>query len=144
MTEADGKAWRQTIFYPFFHASKYGRGAALRPVMTTGTHRTSKHEEVTDVEAIPVYNEEKGQLTIFAVNRLTSEEVPFEADLRGFEGYEVTDYQALESDDMYLVNTASEEKVKPVTKTDYKYSNGSFEAVLKPASWNVIVLSKKQ
>ena len=144
MTEADGKAWRQTIFYPFYHASKYGRGAALRPVMTTGTHKTSKHEDVTDVEAIPVYDEEKGQLTIFAVNRLTSEEVPFEVDLRGFEGYEVAEYQALESDDMYLVNSAEEEKVKPVAKTDYKFEGTTFEASLKPASWNVIVLKKRQ
>ena len=142
MTESDGKAWRQTIFYPFFHASKYGRGAALRPVMTTGTHKTSKHEDVTDVEAIPVYNEEKDQLTIFAVNRLTKEDVPFEADLRGFEGYKVLEYQALESDDMYLTNSAAEEKVKPVTKSDYEYKDGQFSAVLKPASWNVIVLGK--
>ena len=142
MTEADGKAWRQTIFYPFFHASKYGRGAALRPVMTTGTHKTSKHDEVTDVEAIPVYNEEKDQLTIFAVNRLTKEDVPFEVDLRGFEGYKVLDYQALESDDMYLTNSAAEEKVKPISKSDYEYKDGQFSAVLKPASWNVIVLGK--
>ena len=31
MTENDGGAWRQTIFYPFLHASKYGRGIALQP-----------------------------------------------------------------------------------------------------------------
>ncbi len=31
MTErGGGPAWRQTIFYPFFHASRYGRGVVLR------------------------------------------------------------------------------------------------------------------
>ena len=103
--------------------------------MTTGTHKTSKHEEVTDVEAIPVYNEQKDQLTVFAVNRLTGEDVPFE-------GYKVIEYQALESDDMYLTNSAAEEKVKPVSKDDYKFEDGKFTATLKPASWNVIVLGK--
>ena len=70
--------------------------------------------------------------------------MPFEVDLRGFEGYEVAEYQALESDDMYLVNSAEEEKVKPVAKTDYKFEGTTFEASLKPASWNVIVLKKRQ
>ena len=140
MTETDGPAWRQTIFYPFLHASRFGRGYALQPVITTGKHDTSNHEDVTDVEAVAVYNEELGQTTIFAVNRRTDEEVSFEADLRGFEGYEVQEYLALEGTDMKAVNSALEEKVKPVERRDYTFSDGIFTAQMKPASWNVIVL----
>ena len=33
MTEPGGPAWRQTIFYPFAHASRYGRGRVLRSVI---------------------------------------------------------------------------------------------------------------
>ena len=33
MTEPDGKAWRQTIYYPFLHASRYGRGVVLQPLL---------------------------------------------------------------------------------------------------------------
>ena len=139
MTETDGPAWRQTIFYPFLHASRFGRGYALQPVITTGKHDTSNHEDVTDVEAVAVYNEELGQTTIFAVNRRTDEEVSFEADLRGFEGYEVQEYLALEGTDMKAVNSALEEKVKPVERRDYTFSDGIFTAQMKPASWNVIV-----
>ena len=29
MTETGGKAWKQTIFWPFYYASKYGRGEVL-------------------------------------------------------------------------------------------------------------------
>ena len=29
MTQNGGPAWRQTIFWPFFHASAYGQGTAL-------------------------------------------------------------------------------------------------------------------
>ena len=91
---------------------------------------------------IPVYNEEKQQLTIFAVNRLIDETVPFEVDLRGFEGYKVVEYQALESSDMLAVNSAEEEKVKPISKTDYEVTAAGFKAELSPASWNVFVLQK--
>ena len=142
MTETDGPAWRQTIFYPFYHASKYGRGVALRPVMKTTTHNTAKHENVTDVEAVPVYDEENGRLTIFAVNRTLNEDIPFEADLRGFEGYKVKEYSVLESDDMLVTNSAEEEKVKPSEKKDFEFKDGIFNTVLKSASWNVIVLEK--
>ena len=69
MTDAAGGAWKQTIFYPFMHASKYGRGIALQPVVSGTKHATAKHDEITDVESIAVYNEEKDEVTIFAVNR---------------------------------------------------------------------------
>ena len=39
MTEPNGAAWRQTIYYPYYFASRYGRGVALqlpsRPPATT-------------------------------------------------------------------------------------------------------------
>lgn len=142
MTETDGPAWRQTIFYPFLHASKYGRGYALNPVVSTGTHDTAKHSDVTDIESVAVYNEEKDEVTIFAVNRNTTEDVAFEADVRGFEGYTVKEYIVMESDDMKLVNSAAGEVVKPVLKEEYKLSDGIFETVMKKCSWNVIRLGK--
>ena len=144
MTEEgkDGKAWRQSIFYPFYHASKYGRGYALQPVISSGRHDTATHGEVTDVEAIAVYNEEQGEVTIFAVNRNTSESVEFEASLKGFAGYSVKGFEALESEDMLAVNSAEEEKVRPVKRDDYSMDGNVFSAVLKPASWNVIRFTK--
>jgi len=69
-----GAAWRQTIFYPFMHASKYGRGIVLQPVINSPLHDTSKHEDVTDIESVAIYNEEKEEVTIFAVNRNIHEE----------------------------------------------------------------------
>ncbi|HIT90031.1 MAG TPA: alpha-N-arabinofuranosidase [Candidatus Merdenecus merdavium] len=142
MTEEDGSAWRQTIFYPFLHASKYGRGYALQPVISTGTHNTSNHTEVTDIESVAVYNEEKEEVTIFAVNRNVDEDVVFEADVRGFRGFQVKEYIVLESDNMKLVNSSKKEAVVPKNRTDYVLKDGIFEAVMKKCSWNVIRLGK--
>ena len=43
---------------------------------------------------------------------------------------------------MLAVNSAEEEKVKPVEKNDYEVTESGFKAELSPASWNVIVLKK--
>ena len=142
MTEENGPAWRQTIFYPFYLVSKYGRGVALQPVMSGDDHATSKHDHVTDVEAVSVYNEEKEQVAVFAVNRNTEENVEFDVDLRGFEGYKVIDFQAMEGTDMKAVNSAAGEAVKPAARSDYRLDGGIFTANLKPASFAVIVLGK--
>ena len=144
MTEEgkNGKVFRPSIFYPFCHASRYGRGYALQPEIKTGKHPTSGHDEVTDIEAVAVDNEEAGEVTIFAVNRNTEEAVEFEAVLSGFEGYTVKEYLALEGTDMLTVNSAAEEKVAPVRRTDITVENNVVHTWMKPASWNVIRLSR--
>lgn len=137
--EKGGPAWRQTIFYPFEHASRYGRGTALKTELVTGTHSTSSHKDVTDVEAAAVLNKDKTVVTVFAVNRRLNEDIDFEVALDGFR---VKSWIALESDDMLITNDASCERVKPVEKSDYEYSNGVLNACLKASSWNVIVFRK--
>ncbi len=139
MTETDGPAWRQTIFYPFLHVSRYGRGTALTPVISTGTHDTACHCHVTDIEAAAVYNEEKGETAIFAVNRNITSDLEFEADIRGFTGYKVKEYLVLESDDRKLANSAYNSPVVPRRRTDFTLEGGIFKARLKACSWNVIV-----
>ena len=141
MTEDDGPAWRQTIFYPFLHASKYGRGYALQCPVSCGTHDTAKHSDVTDIESAAVYNDEKNEVTIFAVNRNTNDEVDFSADLRSFGKIDVAEHLVLESTDMRLENSAAGEKVAPRTVTEHKLDGGIFETVMKPCSWNVIRFS---
>src|SRR5699024_11851334 len=32
MTENEGSSWKQTIYYPYMHASIYGRGISIKPV----------------------------------------------------------------------------------------------------------------
>lgn len=142
MTQDDGGAWRQTIYYPFLHASRYGRGIALQSVVNSTKHDSRTHVDVTDVESVAVFNEEKDEVTIFAVNRSVKEDASFEADLRSFEGYQVKEYLALESDDMKIANSVSGEKVTPRKKTEYEWKDGMFRTVMKKCSWNVIRLGK--
>lgn len=142
MTDNDGGAWKQTIYYPFLHASLYGRGTALNSVITSTKHDSATHEDVTDVESVAVYNEEKEEVTIFAVNRNVKEEALFEADITSFAGYQVKEYLVMESDNMKLTNSLAGQKVIPHAKTDYELNDGIFTTKMKACSWNVIRLGQ--
>ena len=143
MTDANGGgAWKQTIFYPFMHTSKYGRGVALLPVISTPKFDTSKHVDVTAVEAVSVYNEEKEEVTIFAVNRSLQEDIELTTDVRSFEGYRLLEHIVLENDDLKAVNSFANEKVAPKNTEQSSLDAGTLTSVLHKASWNVIRLGK--
>ena len=142
MTRKGGGAWRQTIFYPFMHASNFGRGTVLQPVISTDKYDTKDFKEVPFVDSIPVFNEGKNELTIFAVNR-AQEKMEFECELKGFEDYSVIEHIVLENDDLKAVNTEDNpDNVKPHNNGNAKNDDGKVKADLSPLSWNVIRLAK--
>lgn len=143
MTEAGGgTAWKQTIFYPFMHASRYGRGTALLPVISTPRFDTSAHEDVTAVEAVAVYNQEQEEVSIFAVNRSLKEDAEFTVDVRSFEGCRILEHIVLEHEDLKAENGPSGEKVAPKKVNQSVLDQGIIKSLLHKASWNVIRLGK--
>ena len=115
----------------------------MRPLIISTSHDTSCHSHVSDIDAVAVYNEEKEEVTVFAVNRHPEEDIPFEASLGNFEGYRVQEYLAMESRDMKAVNSLSGEQVAPYRKTDYRMEGNVFSTVMRSCSWNVIRLGKE-
>ncbi len=144
MTETNGPAWKQTIYYPYLHASRYGRGTALQPVLYSTRHDTREYTDVYDVDAVAVYREEAEEVTIFAVNRDLEEGIEFTCDVRSFDGYELIEHIVLASDDLQAVNSAVKQAVQPRKEENTAINDGILTAVLRKASWNVIRLGKKQ
>lgn len=143
MTEEDGPAWRQTIYYPYLHASRFGRGIALNPALRSSRHDTRDFSSVTDVESAAVWNDEKEEITVFAVNRDLEEEIVLETDLRGFPGYRLHEHIVLEHGDLKAVNASGAQTISPKTVTDRgEQDGGILKSRLSPASWNVIRLKK--
>ncbi|MGH2819739.1 MAG: alpha-N-arabinofuranosidase, partial [Actinomycetota bacterium] len=64
-----GASWRQTSFYPFLHAVRFARGASLDARVECGSYESSRFGPVPFIEAGACWNEDAGELTIFAVNR---------------------------------------------------------------------------
>ena len=145
MTETGGGLCKQTTFYPLLHASKFGRGAALMPVVSSPKYDSRDFTDVPYLEAVAVMNEEHGELTVFAVNRHLEHPMMLDLDVKGFEGYRVSEHIVLENDDLKAVNTVlNPGTVAPAVKTDSISESGSLlEIRLEKASWNVIRLAGK-
>ncbi|MCI3920722.1 alpha-N-arabinofuranosidase [Paenibacillus sp. TRM 82003] len=139
MTSNGGGAWRQTIFYPFMHASAYGRGQSLVPLVQSPKYDTKTITDVPYLEAIAVHNEEAGEVTVFAVNRHLEEQLAVEVDLRSFGGCRLIEHIVLENDDLKAVNTEQQpDNVKPHHKGNASVDGFKISASLAKASWNVI------
>lgn len=139
MTENGGSTWAQTIFYPFMHASNYGRGTALAPVIQCDKYSTKNIKDIPYVETIGILNEEEKELTVFAVNRSLEDSIDLSIDLRDFENAKLIEHLVLEHDDMKAANTAKQpNQVVPHANGITKLSKNEAIASLNKHSWNVI------
>ena len=144
MTNDNGGAWVQTIFYPLMHASRYGRGTALRPIVHSPVYDTKDFEEVPVVSSAATMAED-GSVTLFAVNRDLKEDVELTADLRAFGNMKISEHILLHHDDVHAVNTeADPDQVKPVAGPGGVMDGGHLTVKLPALSWNVIRLSKAE
>lgn len=142
MTRNGGGVWAQTIFWPLMHASKYGRGMALRPVLHSPLYDCSDYTDVPLVDATATMADD-GSVTIFAVNRDLKEDIALEADLRAFGELKVLEHIVLHHDDVKAVNTEENpDNVTPHAGNGGQLDGGHLNVVLPSLSWNVIRLGK--
>ena len=142
MTRNGGGVWAQTIFYPLMHASRYGRGTALRPVMTSPVYDCKDYEKVPLTDAAATVDAD-GNVTIFAVNRDLKEDIALECDLRAFGDLKFSEHIVLHHDDVKAVNTEENpHAVIPVQGETGKNDGGRMTVRLPALSWNVIRLTK--
>ncbi|MCP2164204.1 arabinosylfuranosidase ArfA [Goodfellowiella coeruleoviolacea] len=147
MTEPGGPAWRQTTFYPFADAARYGRGQVLRVEPVGSRHDTAAHGEVSLLHATAVVGAD-GDTTLFAVNRDTSRPLRLTARLGGLTASRVAEHRVLADADRHARNTL--ERPDRVRPTPLDPDNGGavldgdqLSALLPPLSWNVIRLTGK-
>jgi len=143
MTETGGGCCRQTIFYPFLHASLYGRGVALQPVISSPLYDSTDYTDVPYLESAAVWEEEKEELVIFAVNRSLTDSMALTCTVKGFEGYRVVEHITLSCEDLHAVNTVTKpDTVVPSAEKAPALDDGVVTIKLDKASWNVIRFKK--
>lgn len=138
MTVPGGGCWRQSIYWPFLHASCYGRGIALNPVLTSPKYDSKNYTDIPYLESTAVLNEELGEVTIFAVNRSIHSDMALTCDLRSFKEVSVTEHIQMTCTDLKAVNGPSGEPIKPVSIPVSQPDKGLLEIKLSSASWNVL------
>jgi alpha-N-arabinofuranosidase len=143
MTTTGGPSWCQTIFFSFMHASLYGRGTALLPLVWSPVYDSKDFTDVPYLESAAVYNEELEELTIFAVNRDDKRTLVLECEIREFAGYKAIEHIVLENEDLKAVNSQDKpDQVVPHNNRTAQLDNGLLTAELPKVSWNVIRLKK--
>ncbi len=133
MTENGGRAWAQTIFYPFFHASSFARGETLQTSVTCDRYDAGKYGMAPYVESVVTVDKEKQEITVLAVNRSLTEDVDVNIEINGFGKLQKIEHLILTNDDMKACNTADAPNTVVPTKAPR-----TIETILPKHSWNVV------
>jgi alpha-N-arabinofuranosidase len=143
MTDPMGAAWRQTIYYPYYFASVFGRGTALNMAVSCPGYDADVADNVPYLDISGVHDEEGGTVTFFAVNRHATEVLDLSLSLQGFGGTaRVVDHQIIANPDLRAVNTAvNPMNVAPKAGSGAKVEDGAVKLGLPPFSYQMIRVS---
>jgi alpha-N-arabinofuranosidase len=139
LTEPKGPAWRQTIYYPYFFASVYGRGEALQLSVNCPGYDAEVADNVPYLDISAVHDADSRMLTFFTVNRHGAEEIDLGICLRGFSATTVVEQQEMTSSDLEAVNTLREPAfVVPRKTSGAAIADGLLIVKLPPYSYQMI------
>ena len=140
MTAPGGDAWRQTIFYPYYFASRFGRGTALDLRVNVPGYDTEAAKNVGYADIAGIANDD-GTVTLFAVNRHGTEAIDTEISLHGFGALKVVDHQVMTHADLEATNTAGNPgNVVPKAGSGAAVSGDTLKVSLPPYSYQMIRL----
>lgn len=141
---SDTGVWKQTIYYPYLHASLFGRGTVLNTQINSPVYESKTYGEVKYLDSVCIWNEDGEELTFFSVNKNLDQDMKITCDLRQFNGYQVIEHIVLTNDNLKAVNTENEpNQVVPVKSVGTKVTEGELHTILEKHSWNVIRLIKQ-
>jgi len=105
MTRTGGPAWRQTIYWPFYYVSHYGRGTVLDLRLEVPSYANPTYGPIPYVDATAVFHGESGEIDVFLVNRSETEQVKLSLELSGFaSAYRLVEHIALSHADRKAMN----------------------------------------
>ncbi len=141
MTVKGGPAWKQSTYYPFYFASRYGRGTALNLAVNSPGYDCEHGDNVSYVDISGVRNEEAGTVTFFAVNRHASETIALDIALNGFAPAQVLDHKVMTHTDLEAVNGPNKpNEVVPYDGQGTKVDGNTVTVSLPPYSYQMIRL----
>jgi len=141
MTVAGGAAWRQTIFYPYYFASVFGRGTALKLIVDSPGYKADDVGEVPYLDVSAVHDASTSSITFFIVNRHGTDVLDLDVSLLEFGPLEIIDDQVIAHTNLNARNTAAEPNVVVPKKADgATLAQGKLSAAIAPYSYRMIRL----
>jgi len=136
MTDDEGGAWKQTIYYPFMHASAFGRGTAINADVDCPKYDCAAMTDVPYIDSVAVYNQEKGETAVFILNRSLEDDLETEIKITGAKS--LIEHITLESNDLKITNSLTEQNVIPSVNENTTIEGETIKTIIKKTSWNVI------
>lgn len=113
MTVTGGAAWRQTIYWPLYYASLYGRGTSMALKVDCASYESKTYGQVPFLDASAVLSDDGKYLSVFCVNR-GRESVDLDLQGAGFGELRLIDQEELVNSNMKATNTlAAQGEVTP-------------------------------
>ena len=138
MTRTGGGCWAQTIYYPLMHASLYGRGVSIKPVIKCEKYDCAEFNDVDYIDSACVLNDDNS-VTVFCINRDMNDDCVLNIDMRSFGKMILSEHIELTNSDLYAVNTELNPiNVAPTYAEVENTDSGRTQVKLKPLSWNVL------
>ncbi|WP_350275606.1 alpha-N-arabinofuranosidase [Kribbella sp. HUAS MG21] len=142
LTVEGGDAWRQTIFHPFALTAKYARGTVLMLAGDHGSVDTPAYGSVEQVWAVATYDEESGELALFAANRSLTEPASWTVRLGSLGELRLLEHLVVGDDDRNAVNSQqAPDRVVPQAGSS-ALAGDRLTVTLPPASWHCIRLAR--
>ena len=138
MTEPNGKAWIQTIYYPFLYASRYGRGSSLHISVESPTYACAVSDAIPLVDASAVLSTDQSEVVLFLINRSLDQSQDCRITLTNAAGASVAEWVSLREFSPDSVNTADAVPVHPEMLNEYTLNEGTLELILPKFSWNMV------
>ena len=104
-TVKNGISWRQSVYYPLYFASLYGRGDSLQLKINSPKYSSDIADDITYIDASAVINEKEKSLSFFIINRSENENVNLSFDLHNLKINKILDQQIINHMNMYVSNT---------------------------------------
>ena len=127
MTAPGGKSWTQTIYWPFYYTSRFGRGTARKVEADCPTYACALRPQAETLTCAAV--EEGNYVTLFAVNKSLTESLRL--SLEGIGGT-LTEHVTLTAPSLDSVNTQFDQPVLPRELPPEE------APTLPAASWNML------
>lgn len=138
MTEKGGGVWLQTTYYPFYCFAHFARGVTLESRITGPGYECGTAGNVPYIDAVTVWNQEKEEVILFAVNRNETESIEVEWRLEGFYPKSIISFIRLHAGDRKMTNQYDHEAVLP-EETDGGTVEGEYCTVeMLPLSFNMV------
>ncbi len=138
MTEPNGAAWVQTIYYPFLYASRFGRGSSLRVSVDSPTYACAVGDAIPLIDCAATLAKDGGEIVLFLINRSLEEEQDCRISLADRSLCSVVECVSLCGFSPDAVNTADASPVRSRNISDYVLQDRVLRITLPKFSWNMI------